>query len=258
MTIRRCGGLLPMLAAGILALSGLPAPAGDGRPSGATMVTAPAPVPSEPMTIKKIMQTGGGVMYVLAGASFLTLAFTIYFFVVIRVSQVAPRLLRREIVEDIRAGRVDDARRACEYRPCPLSSVVLAAVNYLRDAPKADPGFMKSVMESEGARQADSIQGQAQYLLDIAVLSPMLGLLGTVVGMLEAFNAVALEGAVAKPIMLAMGVSRALVATAFGLIVGIPAMGFYGYFRRKASKVVAHLEVAAMDALAALSTRIAP
>jgi len=208
------------------------------------------------MTIRQIMHTGGGVMYVLAGFSFATVALVIYFFATLRVSQVVPRFLHRELVEKIRAGSLDDVRRACEYRPCPLSSIVLAAVDYVRNTPDVDKELLKDVMEGEGARQADSLQGQAQYLLDIAVLSPMLGLLGTVYGMLQAFDAVALEGAVgARPIQLAAGVSRALVATAFGLIVGIPAMGFYGVFRRKSAKVVSYLEVASVDVLTAFCGR---
>jgi hypothetical protein len=90
------------------------------------------------MTIRQIMHTGGGVMYVLAGFSFATVALVIYFFATLRVSQVVPRFLHRELVEKIRAGSLDDVRRACEYRPCPLSSIVLAAVDYIRNAPDVD------------------------------------------------------------------------------------------------------------------------
>jgi len=89
-------------------------------------------------------------------------------------------------------------------------------------------------------------------LQDIAVISPMVGLLGTVFGMLRAFSSVALNEAAAKPVVLAQGVSQALITTAFGLIVGIPAMMFYAYFRRKAAKQVSHLESAAAEVLTAL------
>lgn len=256
MTVRRNTVLVVLSVAGAIGLGWL---------CSAVAQTAPAVVPAavadtsgslgpRAMSLGQIMRTGGGVMYVLAGASFLTVAFVVYFFATIRVAHVVPRFLHRELVEKIRAGSLDDVRRACEYRPCALSSVVLAAIDYIRSSPEVNPELLKDVMEGEGARQSDSIQGQTQYLLDIAVLSPMLGLLGTVYGMLQAFNAVALEGAVARPVMLASGVSRALVATAFGLIVGIPAMAFYGIFRRKASKVVSYLEVASVDVLTALSS----
>ena len=255
MRVKRNAGLIVLSMAAAVAFSLLCPAFADGT-AAATVSDAGAGVASpQHLTLGQIMHTGGGVMYVLAGASFLTVAFVIYFFVTIRVSQVVPRFLHREIVEKIRGGNLDDVRRACEYRSCPLSSIVLAALDYLRNSPEPDPALIKDVMEGEGARQSDGIQGQAQYLLDIAVLSPMLGLLGTVVGMLEAFNAVALEGAVARPVMLASGVSRALVATAFGLVVGIPAMAFYGVFRRRAARVVSYLEVASVDVLTALASR---
>jgi biopolymer transport protein ExbB len=134
--------------------------------------------------------------------------------------------------------------------------IVVTAIDHMKSTGNAmKPELLKDIIEGEGSRQSDEIQGRAQYLLDIAVLSPMLGLLGTVVGMLQAFNAVALETSVAKPVALAGGVSKALVATAFGLIVGIPSMAFYGHFRRKASNVVSHLEVASLQIYAALIGR---
>ena len=253
--MKRNTGLMVLAVAGAIALGWLCSAVAETAPAAAAAAAvSEGGIGPQHMTLKQIMHTGGGVMYVLAGASFLTVAFVVYFFVTIRVAQVVPRFLHREIVEKIRAGSLDDVRRACEYRPCALSSIVLAAVDYMRNSPEVNPALLKDVMEGEGARQADGIQGQAQYLLDIAVLSPMLGLLGTVYGMLEAFNAVALEGAVARPVMLASGVSRALVATAFGLMVGIPSMAFYGIFRRKAAKVVSYLEVASVDVLTALSS----
>jgi biopolymer transport protein ExbB len=210
------------------------------------------------MNLAQMMHTGGGVMYVLAFASILTVTFVVYFLVVMRVGYVAPKSLHRDIVDEIKSGaNLDELQKMCEDNPCPLSMIVVAALDYLKSG--AEGGVkteaLKDIMEGEGARQADEIQGRAQYLLDIAVLSPMLGLLGTVIGMLNAFNAVALENSIAKPLALAGGVSQALVATCFGLIVGIPAMGFYGYFRRKASAVVSSLEVASLQIYTVLSAR---
>jgi biopolymer transport protein ExbB len=212
---------------------------------------------TDKMNLAQIMHTGGGVMYVLAFASILTVTFVVYFLVVMRVGYVAPKSLHRDIMEKVRSGaNLDEVQRLCEDNPCPLSIIVVAALDYLKSTGSGvKPEALKDIMEGEGARQADEIQGRAQYLLDIAVLSPMLGLLGTVVGMLNAFNAVALENSIAKPIALAGGVSQALMATCFGLIVGIPAMGFYGYFRRTSSKVVSSLEVASLQVYSALSAR---
>jgi biopolymer transport protein ExbB len=204
---------------------------------------------------RELMEKGGWLMYVLLAMSLLGLALVIYFFVVLRVSQVAPRPLQRELADRIRSGAMEEARRACEYRSCPLAAVTLSALDYVRDIPSPNPELLRDVIEGAGGRQAEAIQGQTQYLLDIAAVAPMIGLLGTVFGMLRAFSGVAEGLASAQPVVLAAGVSQALITTAFGLIVGIPAMMFYAYFRRKAAKLVAYLEAASTDVLTALLTK---
>ena len=203
----------------------------------------------------QLMSGGGWLMIVLGIMSILTIAFVVYFLVVLRPSQVAPDSLHRLLVETISSGAVDDARKACQYRPCPLSAVAMAALNYVRTMGDADPPLLKDVVEGEGGRQAVTIQGQTQFLLDIAVIAPMVGLLGTVFGMLRAFRSVALDIASAKPVVLAEGVSLALRTTAFGLVVGIPAMIFYACFRRRASKLISYLEAASTDVMTALLSR---
>jgi biopolymer transport protein ExbB len=204
------------------------------------------------MSLREIIIAGGWVMYPIAALSVIGLALVIYFAIVLRVGQVAPRRLLRELVEHVRAGRMADARRICEYSPNPLSAISLAAIDHLRDLPNADPLVLKDIMQGEGQRQAEAIQGQTQYLMDVGVIAPMLGLFGTVVGMLRAFSSIALDIARAKPIVLAAGVSQALVTTVFGLMVAIPAMVAYAYFRRRASKLTSLLEVAATEMLTVL------
>jgi len=199
-----------------------------------------------------VVENGGWLMLVLAAMSLITVAFVIYFVVILRVGTVAPRPLYRELVEKLRAGDIDEARKACEYRPSPLAAVTLVAIDYVRSVKHPDGMLLKDVMQGEGSRQAEALEMQTGYLLDIAVIAPMVGLLGTVFGMLRAFSAVALDIAQARPMVLAGGVSQALVTTAFGLIVGIPAMIFYAYFRRRAGTLVSQLEAASTDILTAL------
>ena len=107
--------------------------------------------------------------------------------------------------------------------------------------------LLRETMEGEGGRQATLMQNQTQYLLDIAIIAPMIGLLGTVMGMLRAFNSVALDIARARPLELAGGVSQALITTIAGLIVAIPAMIAYAYFRGRSSRLITELEGAAAD-----------
>ncbi len=214
-----------------------------------------AAVEVDRLSWRAVVENGGWLMIVLAVMSLITVAFVIYFLAILRVGAVAPRPLHRELVEKLRAGDVKEARKACEYRPSPLAAVTLVAIDYVLNVEDPDGILLKDVMQGEGSRQAEALEGQTRYLLDIAVIAPMVGLLGTVFGMLRAFSAVALDIAQARPMVLAGGVSQALVTTAFGLIVGIPAMIFYAYFRRRAATLVSQLEAASTDMLTALLSK---
>jgi len=226
--------------------------------------TAGTPLPasvdaSEEETVipfERTIDIGVKAVYgVLGAASVLTLALILYFFVVLRRGQVIPETLRRELLDKVRSGNYDEARRLCNFKASPLSAVVLAGLDHVSHVPEADPMLLRDAVEAEGARQTESIQGQIQYLMDVAVISPMLGLLGTVFGMMIAFNSVSSQVAIVRPAELAGGVNKAMLTTAMGLIVGIPAMMFYAFFRRRSSKLVAMLEAASSDIFTALLAR---
>lgn len=199
---------------------------------------------TQQVPLMDMLSRGGLVMVVLGLMSVVGLALVIYFFVILRRSQVVPALLKDDVLDKLEAGEWADARSACGYKPCAFSEVAISAIDYARSGDQPDPALLKDVIEGEGGRQALIIQGQTQYLFDLAVLAPMVGLLGTVFGMIHAFNAVALDLTKAKPMLLAAGVGEALVATAAGLIVGIPTMAFYAFFRNRAARIIAELEVA--------------
>ena len=129
---------------------------------------------------------------------------------------------------------------------------MLATLDCLRNVPQCDVALLRGAAEAEGARQADAIQGQTEFLLDVATIAPLLGLLGTVLGMLTAFGSVASDIASAKPVVLAAGVSQAIVTTVFGLVVAIPSMMFYAWFRRRASRQIANLEAASSEIMTAI------
>ena len=97
--------------------------------------------------------------------------------------------------------------------------------------------------ETEGNRIAATLNQRVLYIMDIGVLSPMLGLMGTVIGILSSFGHIADQQASSmRTLYLAGGVSQALIATAAGLTVGITAMAFYAYFRGKVGHLISILE----------------
>jgi len=101
------------------------------------------------------------------------------------------------------------------------------------------------VAESEGAAQAAAMQHRVTYLADIGTLSPMVGLFGTVLGIVKSFGGLGSGmSAQNRDWALASGVSEALIATAAGLIIGIVAFTFYAFFRNKVQRLISDLEVA--------------
>ena len=126
---------------------------------------------TQALSLGDLFQTGGFMMYPLAGMSVLGLAFIIYFFVVLRRINVAPDSLCADVIARVREGQLDDARKACHYRACAFSEVALVALDYVKSADKVDPALLKDVIEGEGSRQAEAMQGQGQYLFDMAVPS---------------------------------------------------------------------------------------
>lgn len=206
------------------------------------------------MSLKQAWDYGGWIMWVLACLSVCALSLVIYFIWALRTNAIIPRELVSDVLSRIRSGDLTETRRLTERAPCAFSAVVLSALDCLRNVPDCDATMLRSMAEAEGSRQAESIQGQTEWLLDISTIAPLLGLLGTVLGMLTAFGSVASDIASAKPVVLAAGVSQAIVTTVFGLIVAIPCIAFYAGFRRHASKQISNLEAVSAEVVTALIT----
>lgn len=234
----------------------LPAVADPGAPTGALAASGRAI--AETMSVREIIQMGGWLMYVLGAMSVLGLALILYFLVALRQEQVVPRRTLRQVRAALAGGKPEEARAACQKQRSPMAAIVLAALDYAAGVAQPEAALLKEIIEGEGSRQATRLQNQTQYLLDIGVIAPMIGLLGTVVGMLKAFNAVALDLAKAKPMLLAAGVSQALITTVAGLLVAIPAMIAYAYFRGQTSRLLALLESASAELLSLIVQKRAP
>jgi len=204
---------------------------------------ATAAPPETGMTLWQLILSGGAIMVVLGILSVLAVALIITFF-----ATLSPR---GEISQDfivqarslLQEGDVGACDLLCQRGEKLLPRILQAG---LRVAGQ-DRYAVVEAMQSEGARLAAALSQQVGYLSNIATLAPMLGILGTVFGMIKAFNSIAFQPAVVKPIVLAGGVSMALVTTAAGLAVAIPIMAFYFYFRARIQKIVAAVEGASAE-----------
>src|SRR6202162_2764648 len=134
-----------------------------------------------------------------------------------------------------------------------IARVVQKMLDFTTKNPHADFQLVREIAETEGTRVAASLNNRVIYLADIGMIAPLLGLLGTVFGIIHSFGALGADIGSARYVVLSRGISEALVNTAAGLAIGIPAMMFYAFFRGRAQKLISELEAAATHVLALLS-----
>jgi len=190
---------------------------------------------------------GGPLMWVLAGLSVLALALMFYLLVAHRRGALAPRELVSDVMSRFSAKDLGEARRLCERRPCAFSTVALAALDVMR-GDKVYVEQISTAVETAGSHVAERLQGTVDYLCDLAAIAPLVGLLGTVLGMFQAFGGIANDlAAAARPVVLAQGVSQAIVTTVFGLVVAIPCLAAYAFLRRRTARRIGELETLAVE-----------
>lgn len=199
------------------------------------------------ITLLEAWKCGGYLMWVLAGISVLALATVMYLLVAHRRGALAPRTLMSDVFSKLQVGDHGEARRLCERRPCAFASITLAALDAARGTPAGQRANVSSAIETAGAHVAERLQASVDWLADLAAIAPLVGLLGTVLGMFQAFSGIASDlAANARPVVLAQGVSQAIVTTAFGLAVSIPCLIFHALLRRRTAKRIAALETLAV------------
>src|SRR5437867_6281344 len=134
-----------------------------------------------------------------------------------------------------------------------IARVVQKILDFTTKNPNADLQQVREIAETEGTRVAASLNNRVIYLADIGMIAPLLGLLGTVFGIIRSFGALGADIGSARYVALSRGISEALVNTAAGLAIGIPAMIFYAFFRGRSQKLISELEAASTHVLALLS-----
>lgn len=134
-----------------------------------------------------------------------------------------------------------------------VARIMQRTLDFVTQHPEATYAEAREIAETEGTRQAAALNQRIAYLADIGTIAPMLGLFGTVLGMIKSFSVVASDIVASRPIMLAEGVSEALVTTATGLVIGIPAMAAYAFFRGRVQSLIAELEAASTQLMALMA-----
>ncbi len=134
-----------------------------------------------------------------------------------------------------------------------IARVVQKMLEFTTKNPGADFQQVREIAETEGTRVASGLNNKVIYLADIGMLAPLIGLLGTVIGIIRSFGALGADLGTARYALLSKGISEALINTSAGLAIGIPAMIFYAFFRGRAQRLISDLEAAVTHVLALLS-----
>lgn len=236
-----------------------PVPAPDGA-AAATVETAPvsapaadAPIPqvAQRLTLMMMISQGGPILWVIMGMGFVAFLLSIYLLLTLSPRREVPATLIKRAQAQIRAGDLRGAYQMCQDRDELLSLVLRAGLKMAGH----DRYVIQEAMESEGERGATALWQRVSYLNNIATIAPLLGLLGTVWGMMQAFSSIAMDSAQVKGLTMAYSVSQAMITTAGGLLLAIPAMAVYYFLRGRVIRIIAEVEAQASEFVELISEK---
>ena len=202
-------------------------------------------------SLLEIMRKGGILMYPIALCSVIMVAFAFERLVSLRGGRVIPKPFVTRILQQIRDGQLerDQALLLCEESRSPVAEVFAGAIRkWGRPAVEVEQGILDA-----GERAAYGLRRYLRAFNTVYTVSPLLGLLGTVTGMIRAFNAVAVSDALGRPELLANGISEALLTTAAGLTVAIPALLLYLYFTSRVDRLVVEMDSLGQELVSLIS-----
>ena len=184
-----------------------------------------------------LLKPGGIIMFPLLLCSVLALAIIIERFWTLRVSRLAPKSLIQDLWSWIKKKELNSKRLRELKETAPLGRVLAAGLANAKHGRE----IMKESIQEEASHVVHEMERFLTALGTIAVITPLLGLLGTVIGMIKVFAQLQFEGA-GNAAALAGGISEALITTAAGMTVAIPALIFHRYFLRRVDEIVVYME----------------
>jgi biopolymer transport protein ExbB len=212
---------------------------------------------TQEMNFLEVLAKGGIMMYPLALLSVITVVLILIFLLTIRRNAIVSDRFMNSSETMIRKrdylGLISLSNRRNEC----MARITQKTLDFVTANPGASFENVRDVAQAEGSHQSGLLNSRISYLADIGAIAPLVGLLGTVLGMIEAFIEIA-TGEVhgVRQMGMADGVSKALIATAGGLAISIPALAFYSIFRGRVQKFIWELEAAATHFVALLQGQL--
>jgi len=202
----------------------------------------------------ELMQKGGPAMWGILALSIVGLAVFLERLVYLHRAQVRVGELLRGLANLVRDERLEEVRKQCLATPGPVARVVLSAV-LARDCPRSE---LRDIVQEAGQLEVPRLERHLSLLGGIVYVAPLLGLLGTVLGLLEAFYLVSTQGGYATVADLSGSVYQSLISAAAGLAVAIPALIAAGYLNARVQDLVHDMERAGIEMVNLLKNRTLP
>jgi len=180
---------------------------------------------------------GGVWMYIIIALAFAMIYLIVIAFLEVKKEKFMPELVVEKIGNAVDKNDVPGTIAVCEETPCMITRILASGLK----AKKRGNEAMEETLAEHGAREASAVRTKVSYLNTIATIAPMLGLLGTVSGMIKAFGNIATMG-MGQASVLADNISEALITTAGGLVIAIPAMALFFFFRNRLNDLMVYVE----------------
>jgi biopolymer transport protein ExbB len=200
--------------------------------------------------VLELVKAGGWLMLPIIACSVIALAIIAERIWSLRVSRVLPKNLVAQVWRWEKIRQLNDQHLQELQSSSPLGSILAAGILSRNE----DRNVMKESIEDTGRHVVHELERYLNSLGTIAAISPLLGLLGTVIGMIKVFATITTEG-VGNPGALAGGISEALITTAAGMSVAIPTLMFYRYFRGRVRMLVLRMEQEALRMVEVMHVR---
>ncbi len=195
--------------------------------------------------IFRTFQKGGILMYPLLILGIVGFAIVIERFMTLSISKLFPEKKLEVILLYLKKGEIDEALKVAKKEDTLATRLVVFLIeSFLKGRSSEDN--LKLAAEEIASVEIPKLEGLVNAIGAIASIAPILGFLGTVTGMIQVFEALALTG-LSHPEVLSKGISQALLTTAFGLTIAIPSLAAYWYFKSKISYIISELESLAIE-----------
>jgi biopolymer transport protein ExbB len=196
----------------------------------------------------KYIEGGAGFMSLVAIALVLGLAFCIERVVYLTLAQINTRKFTKELANLVAAGKIADAIEKCKGTRGPVAQVSRKAMECLDSADRNDIGTIERTINMEAEVQGSYLEENCSWITLFIAMAPSLGFLGTVIGMVMAFDNIQRAGDI-SPTVVAGGMKVALITTIFGIIVALVLQVFYNYILAKVEALTGNMEEAAQELL---------